>query len=123
MFRLFSISHCKIVYSPSFRGSVWSVLTQISVSAQFFFIYFQDNVGYLRMTLRKKSVILCVGKGKQLVEKLLRGNFSPAMCWTNTQPAFISVLTLFSIYFTALLYIACGPEIRASAVFSRTHFF
>lgn len=64
------------------------------------------------MTWRQEfSVILCVREGKNewkyyFEETLVQQPGGPR---TITQPAFISVLTLFSTYLTVLLHITCGP--------------
>lgn len=128
-YRLFSISHCKVPYStsPRFRGSVWSVLTQMPASAWISFSIFKtlflatwewhwDKNLLWFYVLEKEN-----NEWKYYFEEILvQQSVGPR---TITQPAFISVLTLFSIYFTALLHITCGPEIRASTVFPKLHFF
>lgn len=130
MFRLFSICHCKILCStlPSFRGSVQSVLTQMPASAQNFFFMFSRQCCWILENDTETKIFcdfMCWSRntmsGNTILRKLtVQQSVGPR---TITQPAFIRVLTLFSIYFTALLHINCGLEFRASAVFSKPHFF
>lgn len=109
MSRLFNISHCKILYSvlPSFRGLVWSILT-----LNFFYIFKTVLLGTWELHWKTFCDFMCWSRktmsGNTILRKLTVQQSVGAR--TVTQPAFIRVLTLFNIYFTAFLHITLDAK-------------